>query len=243
MLTLPGKMLWAILAATSLNLAHANGNALDPYVATYAVSYRGIEAGTLRMELRHDPQTNRYTFETRANPSMLARLVVGRDAVERTVFETTSDGIRPLEWTLEDGKNGNAGDGHLEFDWGAQRVRGEYEGKPVDMPTQPGLQDRLSMQVAVSEALTQGREPQSVLMVNGDDTREYSYVRGPAQSLDTKLGKLDTVIFESTRPGSNRVSKVWHVPSMDYVPARAEQIRKGKVETVMELVSLERSQQ
>jgi hypothetical protein len=195
------------------------------------------------MELSRDAQSNRYTFETRANPSMLARLVVGRDAVERTVFESTSDGIRPLEWTLDDGKSGKDGDGHLTFDWNANRVSGEFEGKPVELPTQPGLQDRLSMQVAVSEDLTRGREPKSVVMVNGDSTREYAYERGATQPLDTKLGKLDTVIFESTRPGSSRVSKVWHVPSLDYLPVRAEQIRKGKVETVMVLVGLERQEQ
>jgi hypothetical protein len=231
---------WTIAGTASWGLANANGLALQPYVATYAVTFRGLDAGTLRMSLSRDPNTNRYTFETRANPSMLARLVVGRDAIERTVFEPTTDGIRPLEWSLEDGKNGDDGDGHLTFDWESQRVFGEFEGEPVELPTQPGLQDRLSIQVAVSAALLQNREPTSIVMVNGDKTREYTYERGSTQPLDTKLGKLDTVIFKSTRPGSNRVSKVWHAPSLEYLPVRAEQIRKGKVETVMVLVALER---
>lgn len=234
------QLLCAIVAVLGASVAYANGIALQPYVATYAVTYRGLDAGTLRMELSRDPQSNRYTFETRANPSMLARLVVGRDALERTVFEPTNAGIRPIEWSLEDGKNGNDGDGRLAFDWDAGRVVGEYEGKPVELPTQPGLQDRLSIQVAVSAALVQKREPESIVMVNGDKTREYTYERGTTQSLDTKLGKLDTVIYESTRPGSNRVSKVWHAPTMEFLPVRAEQIRKGKVETVMVLVAFER---
>lgn len=234
------KMLWAIAGTLSLSVAHANGFALRPYVATYEVTYRGLDAGTLRMELSRDAQSNRYTFETRANPSILARIVVGRDAVERTVFEPSNDGIRPLEWSLEDGKSGDAADGHLTFDWNSSRVTGKFEGKPVELPTQPGLQDRLSIQVAVSAALVQNREPASIVMVNGDKTREYTYERGATEQLDTKLGKLETVIFQSTRPGSNRVSKVWHAPSLEYLPMRAEQIRKGKVETVMVLVGLER---
>jgi hypothetical protein len=233
-------LLWVLVGSLALNLSHADGPALQPYVATYAVTYRGLDAGTLRMELSRDPQSNRYTFETRANPSVLARLMIGRDAIERTVFEPSNEGIRPIEWYLEDGKNGKDGDGHLTFDWTANKVVGEFEGKPVELPIQPGLQDRLSIQVAVSAALVQGREPASIVMVNGDKTREYSYARGASQQMDTKLGKLDTVIYESTRPGSNRVSKVWHAPSLEYLPVRAEQIRKGKVETVMVLVALER---
>jgi hypothetical protein len=141
---------------------------------------------------------------------------------------------------LDDGKSGKDGDGHLHFDWAAGKVSGEFEGKPVELPTQPGLQDRLSIQIAVNAALVQGRAPKAIVMVNGDKTREYTYSQGTTQSLDTKLGKLDTVIYESTRPGSSRVSKVWHAPSLEYLPVRAEQIRKGKVETIMVLVALER---
>jgi hypothetical protein len=234
------KLLWVLVGLLALPTAYADGSALEPYVATYAVTYRGMDAGKLRMELRRDSQSNRYTFETQAEPSFLARLVVGRNAVERTTFEATSNGIRPLEWYLEDGKKGASGDGHLTFDWQANKVTGQFEGARVELPTQPGLQDRLSMQVAVPAALVKGEEPKSVVMVNGDKTREYIYVRGAREAVTTALGKLDTVIYESTRPGSDRVSKVWHAPSLEYLPVRVEQQRKGKVETVMVLVALER---
>jgi len=230
-----------LVGILSVTFAHADAPELHPYKATYAVSYRGIEAGTITMQLAKDANaTNRYTFETRANPSVLARLVVGRDAVERTTVEVTPDGIRPIHWYLEDGKNGKDGDGDLTFDWANNKVTGEYEGKQVTLPTQAGLQDRLSIQVAVTAALVQGREPASIVMVNGDKTREYTYKRGATAQLETKVGKQETIVYESTRPGSNRVSKVWHSPSMQYLPLRAEQIRKGKVETVMEIVSVEK---
>ena len=238
------RILWCLVGLFGATLAPvytwAETPSLKPYVATYAVSYRGLEAGTISMHLTHDAATNRYTFETRANPSVLARLVIGRDAVERTVVEPTDDGIRPVQWHLEDGKTGKDGDGDLKFDWDAQRVTGEFEGKPVDLPTQPGLQDRLSIQLAVTAALVKGRDVTSIVMVNGDRTREYTYTRGASAQVDTKIGKQDTIVYESTRPNSNRVSKVWHAPQLQFLPVRAEQIRKGKVETVMQLASLER---
>lgn len=234
------RSFWCLVGLLGATLAHAETPALQPYVATYAVSYRGLEAGTISMHLTHDAATNRYTYETRANPSMLARFVIGRDAVERTIVEPTDDGIRPLVWHLDDGKSGKDGDGDLKFDWSANKVTGEFEGKPVDLPTQPGLQDRLSIQLAVSAALVKGREPTSIIMVNGDRTREYTYARGATAEIDTKIGKQSTIIYESTRPNSNRVSKVWHAPELQFLPVRAEQIRKGKVETVMQLVALER---
>ena len=233
------SVMWIAGLLGGLSVAHADTPELHPYVATYAVSYRGLEAGTITMHLSREAGTNRYTYETRANPSMLARLVVGREAVERTIVETMSDGIRPVQWHLEDGKSGKDGDGDLKFDWTANKVTGEFEGKPVDLPTQSGLQDRLSIQLAVTAALVQGREPAAIVMVNGDRTREYTYTRGASAQVDTKIGKQDTIVYESTRPNSNRVSRVWHAPSLQFLPVRAEQIRKGKVETVMQLVALE----
>ena len=218
----------------------ADAIAPQPFTATYQVSYRGFGAGTLRMQLLRDPQTGQYIFETRANPSMLARVVVSRNALERSVMEVTGDGVRPLQWQADDGKSGNKGDGALAFDWSQQAVSGEYQGAPVALSTQPKLQDRQSIQIQVMTDLMRGKEPGAVPLISDDTIREYSYTRGTTASLDTKLGKLDTVIYESTRPGSSRVSRVWHAPSLGYVPVRAEQVRKGKVETVMTLISLDR---
>lgn len=241
----PGKLavLLALWLGMLANAALAQTTiAPKPFVATYTVSYRGIEGGTLRMELRRDPSSGHYIFETRANPNALARLFISRDAFERTELEVTPEGIRPLLWETEDGKSGDKKDGRLQFNWAEQTVSGSYQGKPVSLPLKPGMEDRLSIQIVAMTALLRGKEPGTIEMVNGDSVKEYTYTRGQTQSLDTSLGKLDTIIYESTRTGSNRVSRVWHAPSLEYLPVRAEQVRKGKVETVMELTRLEYDQ-
>jgi hypothetical protein len=233
-----------LLACTLLAVASATASASStvpqPFVATYAVTFRGLNGGKLRMQLRPGEQAGQYVFETTANPSTLASFFVNRNAVERSVLEATPDGPRPLSWLADDGKSGHEDDGKLQFDWKAQRVTGESEGKPVSLPTEPGMQDRMSMQVAVMASLQQGKEPGNIAMINDEHIRRYSYARTGTATMDTALGKIDTVIYESTRPGSNRLSRMWHAPSMGYLPVRMEQVRKGKVETVMTLVSVER---
>jgi hypothetical protein len=219
--------------------AAADAVALQPFKATYAVSYRGMGAGTLQMQLLRDPQTGQYTFETRANPSFLARFAVSRNAIESSVMEITDEGVRPLQWQLDDGKSGKAGDGTLAFDWAEQSVSGEYRGTPVSLQTEAGLQDRQSVQIQVIFDLLRGRNPGELPMVNDDQIKEYAYKRGNSAPVQTKLGSVEAVLFESTRAGSSRVSRVWHAPSLGYVPVRAEQVRKGKVETVMTLIALE----
>ena len=213
-----------------------------PFVATYAVTFRGLNGGTLQMELRPDSQPQRYILETRAHPSTLARLVISSSAFERTTLELTDSGLRPVLWELDDGKSGNKGDGRLEFDWTRNIVSGTYEGQPVRLPLEPNMQDRLSIQLGVMITLMQGQEPGTIGMVNGDSIRHYTYERKQAAKIQSELGELETVVYESTRPNSSRVSRVWHAPKLDYIAARAEQVRKGKIETVMTLTELKTSE-
>jgi hypothetical protein len=241
--TISSRLILILLATAGASLnpdaSLADGSALQPFKATYAVSYRGMGAGTLEMQLMRDPQTGQYTFETRANPSFLARFAVSRNAIERSVMEITRDGVRPLQWELDDGKSGKAGDGTLAFDWAQQSVNGEYRGTSVSLETEDGLQDRQSVQIQVIFDLLRGHEPGELPMVNDDQIKQYAYKRGDSTPVQTKLGSVDAVLYESTRAGSSRVSRVWHAPSFGYVPVRAEQVRKGKVETVMTLIALE----
>ncbi len=210
-----------------------------PFTATYAVTYRGMRAGNLTFKLSRDPATHRYTYETTADPSMLARIMVSSAAVERSVMEIGPDGVRPLDWQLDDGKSGTARDGKLHFDWQKNVATGVIENEQIELPLEPGLQDRLSIQIDVVTSLLRGEQPGAIPLIDDNRIKRYSYTRIGDAVAETDLGKLDAVLYESTREGSNRQSRFWLVPKMEYLAARAEQIRKGKVETVMVLTSFQ----
>lgn len=229
------------LFATLLLTTVARADAIfpKPFTATYEVTYRGMRAGKLTFKLSRDESTGRYTYETTADPSMLARIVISNAAVERSVMEIGPDGVRPIEWHLDDGKSGTAKDGRLRFDWTNNTASGEIEGQKIELPLEAGLQDRLSIQIDVVTSLLRGEDPGTIPLIDDNRVKRYSYVKKETASIDTKLGKLDTVLYESTREGSNRQSRFWLVPKMEYLAARAEQVRKGKVETVMTLLSVQ----
>jgi len=230
-------MLATVLASPS---AHAEAAVPRPFSATYAVTYRGIGAGTITFDFARDAATGRYIYETHASPSTLARLFVSKAAMERSVMEIDASGIRPLEWQLDDGKSGNEDDGELHFDWSRDRVTGVVEGKPVELTPEPGTQDRSSISIAVTTALLRGVEPGTIPLIDDNRIKRYVYTKKEAATVDSALGKLETVIYESTREGgSSRTSRFWMAPSLEFLPVRAEQVRKGKVETVMVLQKLE----
>jgi uncharacterized protein DUF3108 len=227
----------ALLAST----AHADDAVPQPFTATYAVSYRGIGAGTIAFTFSRDPATGRYTYETHPNPGALARFFISKAAVERSIMEIDATGTRPIEWQLDDGKSSKDGDGELHFDWSQNTVTGTVEGQPVNLAAEPGTQDRSSIQIAVTTALLRGVEPGTIALIDGNRIKRYIYTKKEQASVDSALGKIDTVLYESAREGgSSRTSRFWMAPSLEYLPVRAEQIRNGKVETVMVLQKVEK---
>src|SRR5918999_3050613 len=90
----------ATLLRTTIGVAgisHANSAIPQPFTATYAVSYRGINAGTITFKFAREPSGN-YVYETRPRPTGLARIFVSRAALERSVMQIDADGVRPIEW-------------------------------------------------------------------------------------------------------------------------------------------------
>jgi hypothetical protein len=240
MATLTTALLASTLFATAAPAQSQGPSVLPkPFTATYAVTYRGMRAGSLTFKLSRDPATNRYTYETTADPSMLARIMISSGAVERSIMEIGADGVHPIEWQLDDGKSGTARDGKLHFDWQKNVATGVIEGEQIELPLEAGVQDRLSMQIDVVTSLLRGEEPGAIPLIDDNRVKRYNYAKIGSAVTDTDLGKLDTVLYESTRQGSNRQSRFWLVPKMEYLAARAEQIRKGKVETVMTLTSFQ----
>jgi hypothetical protein len=234
-------LLTATLAMSLLDTpAHAEAAVPRPFSATYAVSYRGVGAGTVTFDFAHDAATGRYIYETHASPSALARLFVSKAAMERSVMEIDEAGTRPIHWQLDDGKSGKEDDGELHFDWSRKLVTGVVEGEAIDLAIEPGTQDRSSISIAVTTSLLRGVEPGTIPLIDDNRIKRYTYTKKEAATVDSALGKIDTVIYESTREGSNRTARFWMAPSLEFLPVRAEQVRKGKVETVMVLQKVER---
>ena len=235
------RRLILILAAAGALIPALSSAAVtpSPFAATYAVNFRGMHAGELKSTLRAEAP-NRFVYETRAKPSFFARFFIGKDAIERSLMRIDGNGVQPLSWFSEDGKSGEKRDGYLDFAWDEGRVRGNVEGSPVDISTVTTVQDRLSLQVAVMTALLRTELIGTIAMIDDGQIKYYRYKRVRAERIRTAAGEFETVLYESSRHGSSRVSRVWHAPELGYVPVRAEQVRKGKVETVMELLKLER---
>jgi hypothetical protein len=119
-------------------------------------------------------------------------------------------------------------------------VTGTSKGKALDQELKAGTQDTASVQAAMIRELVAGRAPQSFRIVTGGKVGDYRYWSEGNARVTTPLGEFDAVIWANQKDGSSRVTKVWHAPSVGFVPVQAIQYRDGQAEMQMRIVKLER---
>jgi hypothetical protein len=231
---LAGTLLWLIAALNAASPAAAD--ALTPFTASYSWSWHGavIAVSTLKLEQR---QGDTWIYSSSSEPHGLGNLYPMRPKL-RSVLRVTDQGVQPLSYHATDGTSANERGADVTFDWDSGRASGVYEGVKVDLPLKSGLQDDLSIQIALLYALRQGRAPGDLSMIDKNSIRDYSYLREGTQTIDTKLGRIDTVVYASHHPGSPRVTRFWCAPSRGYVPVRVEQKRIDSVEWTLEIQTL-----
>jgi hypothetical protein len=235
----------AVAVAATVGLGAGAGAAapattLQPYKVRYQVSYRGLSGGQIEATLRRGATPGLWIYETRAFPNLLGRLAVSTAARERSTLLINATDVRPLTFDFNDGGGDPTKIIKHAFDWGAGQVKGEAKGKPFTLEATPGTQDTASVQAAMIVELLAGQSPKGFRILSGNNIHDYRYWSEGRQQVVTPYGPVDTELWASQRPGSNRISRVWHAPSLGYLPVQAIQFRKGNPEVQLKLVSLER---
>jgi hypothetical protein len=210
---------------------------LAPFVATFVVAWHGISAGESTLTLAAPtPGTFRYSSNIQAHG--LFRLVFPDALIQSSTFTLADGRVVPLEY-LESGQaRDHSDDVDLKFDQNSGRVHGLSQTHAVDQPLDEGIQDPMSVQIELMRRLQAGLSPTQFRLFDHDQAKEYFYTRERTEVLNTPLGALDTVVYRSDRPGSDRVTRLWLAPKLNYLPLQANRSRKGSVDLSMRILRL-----
>jgi len=227
----------ADLAAADLaSVQPAQTEELKPFDASYSWSWHGATVALSTLKLEH-AEGDSWIYSSTTRPSGIGYLYPMRPVL-RSSLRITDQGVRPLNFTADGGGVDHNAD--VSFDWDAGRASGVYQGTVVDLPLTPGIQDDLSVQIAMMVELLHGRTPEQLSVIDRNSARDYRYRREGAETISTRLGQIDTVVYSSQHPGSPRVTRFWCAPSRGYLPMRVEQKRLNSVEWTMDIRSLQR---
>ena len=104
-------------------------------------------------------------------------------------------------------------------------MRGVHKKEEFILPTQPGLLDKTTYQLALQRDLMAGKQEMSYLVVDGDDVEQYQFRVTGEQRVTTRNGQFDAVEVERVRePDAKRETTLWFAKDWNYLLVRLSQI-------------------
>lgn len=228
--------LLALLALLAISPAMADPIDLKHFKATYTAEWKGITAGTTVLELR-PAGPGQYEYSSTSNARGIFRMAFSETLTQVSTFHLQDGAVQPLTFRGVDEKEREI---NLSFDWTGMRVVGVAKGHAVDLPLTAGAQDAMSLQIHVLRGLATGKVPPVIWMIDGDKLKDYELRLEGSARIDTALGELDTLVYTSRRPGSERLTRTWVAPAIGYLPVRAVRVRGKKTEFTLLIASLDR---
>jgi Protein of unknown function (DUF3108) len=228
-----------VLAMLALTLgAAASADELKPFDASYDWIWHNMTVAVSSVHLER--QDDDWVYRAKSDPRGIGRMFSERPTQE-SVLKVTDDGVHPISYKADDGTSSTKRDANVQFDWEHNRVTGVYEDAKVDMtPMPPGIQDDLSVQIALMVELLRGHTPEKFSLLSGNSVREYRYSQDGEETLTTPVGTIKTIIYRSEKQNSPRTTRFWCAPSLGYIPLRVQQKRKDDVEWTMQIQSVKR---
>ena len=209
----------------------------SPFVATYQVAWHGIAAGASTLTLVV-PTPGTFTYSSNIQAHGLFRLVFPDALVQSSTFTLADGHVVPLHYQESGLARDHSDAVDLSFDRGTGRVHGTAETHAVDQPLDAGVQDPMSVQIELMRQLQAGLAPTQFKLFDKNEAKEYSYTRERTEVLNTPLGALETVVYRSDRPGSDRVTRLWLAPKLNYMPLQANRSRNGSVDLSMRITGV-----
>lgn len=212
----PGR--WLMAAVLSLGSSLALAQPFQPFTASYAADMKNIPVNG---EAVHSLAQNADgTWSLNFHASMfVARLT------EESTLRLEGEEVVPLTYRYQRKGLGRSRETTQQFDWANGEVRGVHKKEEFTLPTQPGLLDKTTYQLALQRDLMAGKTEMSYLVLDGDEIEQYQFRVTGEDRVTTRNGQFDAVEVQRVRePDARRETTLWFAKDWNYLLVRLSQV-------------------
>ena len=155
-------------------------------------------------------------------------LVAGRHEV--SVFRVEENRVVPKSFVYQVTGLANRRR-EVHFTPGSDTIRSLYKGQWYNLPYTDSTLDRMSQQEQLRLSLLNDPTPgedMTIRVADGKRVKDYQLVYRGEETLDTPLGKVDTLHFERVHDDPDRKSDTWVAPAWDYLMVKTVHVEDGK---------------
>lgn len=216
------------LALTHSHAATPSAKPIEhkPYTAIYQASYKGLP---LQATHRLERAGNDWFF------SSIASGFFGQ-IEENSTFDYTDTGIMPLHYNYLRSVLGHDKENELVYNQADKVVVSSRQDKSWTLPLKDNELDQGTYALALRDDVARGMKDVCYNVIEEDDVDHYCFKVTGEETIDTALGKLDTIVVERVRKeGSPRRTRFWLAPSLQYSIAKLEHREKEQTAYALEI--------
>lgn len=216
-----------LLAGTiSLMNAALAESALTPHEAVYKVRI-SVVSGQLRTQLSYNE--GHYVATHTIRPTGMSRIFASGQIRESSEFLAAEDGIRPSKYQSENTIGSDEERIDIGFDWNTGEARGTVNDAPVTSVMDDIAHDRVSIQYELMHDLLNGEPDSEYILFDVDRLKTINVRNIGRKALKVPAGRFEAIGIQHQAENSRRVTTLWCVAELDYLPVVIEQHRKGKL--------------
>ncbi len=208
------------------------GPELTPHVAEYKVRI-SVLGGTLHTQFERTEHG--YFAESVIEATGMSRLLAGGSIREKSWFSERDGNILPIQYRSADTISRDHDMVDLDFNWRTSEVTGLINGENFQAALDGEVHDRVSLQYGLMYDLLNGGEREKYFLQDADELKPLSITNIGAKTVKVPFGSFDAIGIQHQRVGSSRVTTLWCVEELGYLPVIIEQHRKGKLRLRAEL--------
>lgn len=212
------------------------GPALVPHTADYKVRI-SVLGGTLHTQFR--TTESGYLAESVIEATGMSRLIAHGSIREMSWFSERDGNIVPIQYRSSDTLTSHKDVVDLDFDWNSNEVTGYINGQDFHATLEGAVHDRVSLQYGLMYDLMNGGQRDRYFLQDAEELKPLAISNVGTKTVSVPYGKFDAVGIQHQREGSSRVTTLWCVEELDYLPVIIEQHQKGKLRLRAELVRYE----
>jgi hypothetical protein len=215
-----------LLGAALLAVSAMAETSLQPHSAVYKVKI-SVVSGQLRTELT--ATANGYLATHVISPTGMSRVFSRGQISETSEFSAAAGGVRPVEYSSVDTISRDKTNARVSFDWDNGEARGTVNGEEVVSTMDALAHDRVSIQYELMHDLLNNGPSDQYTMFEIDKLRKLNVRNIGSKSVKVPAGEFEAVGIQHQADGSKRVTTLWCVEELGYLPVIIEQHRLGKL--------------
>ena len=198
---------------------------LTPYQAEYKVKIL-VLSGKLFAEVRETDDG--FMAHSIVQASGIARLFVNGTIEESAWFSTGDQGVIPDKYQSVDQISSDPKEMNFQFDWGQGQVSGTINDEEHVIELDGLVHDRVSIQYELMLDLLNNEPSTNYILLNEDELRPIFVTNIGEKDIKVPYGKFRAVGIQHSNEEKSRVTVLWCVAELGYLPILIEQYNDGK---------------